>query len=336
MTKLPIITQLVDAQARKISYLRISVTDRCNYECTYCVPADGVKMVKRAELLSFEEIVRIGRLCASVGVRRFRLTGGEPTLRKNLPQLVSRLAEIPGIGEVAMTSNGHLLDELAGPFAKAGLSSVNISLDTLDPGPFAQLTVRGDIARVIRGIEASVAAGLRVSTNAVALRGINDRQLGKLCLFAWERNVLPRFIEHMPMSGGDAYDLSNHLGAAEIRERVASELGEELHPVGQSQGRGPAQYWRVGQSERKLGIISAMSEHFCSTCNRVRLSATGQLHTCLAHDDTADLRSLLREGVGDDGLLQTIQDALAIKRDGHAFQLNGQGGPRKHMISIGG
>ncbi len=312
------------------------MTDRCNYECTYCVPEDGAQMVRRQLLLSFEEIVRIARLCAGMGVRRLRLTGGEPTVRKDLSVLVAQLAAIEGINEIAMTSNAHLLEGMAEPLAAAGLSSVNVSLDTLDPGPFAQLTVRGDIAKVIRGIDAAIAAGLRVSTNAVALRGVNDKQLLALCEFAWQRGILPRFIEHMPMSGGDAYQSSQHLSAAAIRQSLAEELGEELHAIGQSAGRGPAQYWRIGESERRVGIISAMSEHFCATCNRVRLSATGQLHTCLAHDDTADLRAIMREGGDDDALSDAICAALAIKRDGHQFQLDGAGGPRKHMISIGG
>lgn len=336
MKKLPITQALVDAQDRVISYLRVSVTDRCNYSCTYCVPAAGVPMVRRSELLTFEEIERLVRLMAGMGVRRVRLTGGEPTIRKDLVSLVARLHAIEGIDEIAMTSNAHLLETMAEPLAKAGLASLNVSLDTLAAGPFAQLTVKGDIARVIRGIEASVAAGLRVSTNAVALSGINEGELVDLCQFAWERGVLPRFIEHMPMSGGDAYQPKGHLSAAKIRELITESLGESLSPEGNRGGKGPAQYWRVGESERRFGIISAMSEHFCSTCNRVRLSAVGHLHTCLAHDDTVDLAAIMRAGKSDHDLLLAIREALSIKRDGHEFQITGTGGPRKHMISIGG
>lgn len=336
MKKLPITNPLVDAQQRVISYLRVSVTDRCNYSCSYCVPQGGVPMVRRSELLTFEEIERIVGLMASMGVRRVRLTGGEPTIRKGLVSLVACLHGIPGIEEVAMTSNAHLLETMAAPLAEAGLSSLNVSLDTLAAGPFAQLTVKGDIARVVRGIEASVAAGLRVSTNAVALRGVNDAELADLCRFAWERGVTPRFIEHMPMSGGDAFDASEHLAAAEIRSTISEAMGETLIPEAANGGRGPAQYWRVGQGEHRFGIISAMSEHFCSTCNRVRLSATGHLHACLAHDDTVDLVSIMRAGCDDSDLLREIRQALSVKRDGHEFQVTGSGGPRKHMISIGG
>jgi cyclic pyranopterin phosphate synthase len=334
--KLPVIDPLLDAQDRVISYLRVSVTDRCNYACSYCVPSGGVPMVRRAELLTFEEIDRLVRLMAQFGVRRVRLTGGEPTIRKDLVSLVAKLHAIPEIEEVAMTSNAHLLDAMAVPLVEAGLSSLNVSLDTLAPGAFAQLTVKGNIQRVIRGIEASVAAGLRVSTNAVALRGVNDTELGELCRFAWERGVTPRFIEHMPMSGGDAYDEQEQLSAAEIRQAISEATGETLSAEGGTQGKGPAQYWRVGEGERRFGIISAMSEHFCSTCNRVRLSATGNLHTCLAHDDTVNLGALLRSGSDDSHLLSEVRKALSVKRDGHEFDLTGSGGPRKHMISIGG
>lgn len=336
LKKLPILAPLVDAQKREISYLRVSVTDRCNYACTYCVPDGGVPAVRQSKLLRFEEIARVVGLFAEMGVRRVRLTGGEPTIRKNLCSLVEQICEIDGIEEVAMTTNAHLLGSMAAPLAKAGLSSVNVSLDTLDPGPFAQLTVRGDIAKVIAGIEAAVAAGLRVSTNAVAIKGINDKQLLQLCEFAWQRGVNPRFIEAMPMSEGDAFSADDLLTALEIRESIESSLQVPLTPVGLEKGRGPAQYWKVGESENRFGIISAMSENFCSTCNRVRIAATGHLHTCLAHDDTVDLRALVRSGAADSEIKSAIVTALSLKRDGHVFQQSGSGGPRKHMISIGG
>lgn len=301
-------------------------------------------MVRRERLLTFEEICRLVSVMAGMGVRRVRLTGGEPTLRKDLVDLVAQLADIPGIGEIAMTSNAHLLDTMAAPLARAGLSSINISLDTLEAGPFAQLTRRGDVARVIRGIDASIAAGLRVSTNAVALKGINDTEVVALCEFAWNRGILPRFIEPMPMSSGGAFEAESQLSAAQIRATLAAHYGEELVPEGSEVGKGPARYWCVGQpgaNERRVGIISAMSEHFCSTCNRLRLSATGQLHTCLAHDDALDLKALLRAGsegdrVSDTTLELAIREALHLKRPGHEFDPSGTGGPAKHMISIGG
>ncbi len=295
-------------------------------------------MVRRTRLLSFEEIGRLVRVMAKMGVSRVRLTGGEPTLRKGIVELVAKLAAIPGISEVAMTSNAHLLDAMAAPLAKAGLASINVSLDTLRAKSFRELTRRGDIDRVVRGIEASVAAGLRVSTNAVALQGINHDELAALCEFAWDRGITPRFIERMPMSSGGAYVPGSHFSAAQIRTALVAHYGEEPAAEGGLQNKGPAQYWRFGKASegRRFGIISAMSEHFCSTCNRLRLSATGHLHTCLAHDDALDLKVLLRGGCDDTTVQEAVLRALSQKKPGHEFTLAGTGGPAKHMISIGG
>ena len=339
-TKLPVISEkpaLEDRAHRRITYVRVSLTDRCNFRCTYCMPAEGMKFVPRDEVLHFEEIVRLARVFAGLGVRRIRLTGGEPTVRRGVVDLVAALREVEGIDELVMTSNGHLLGQLAAPLARAGLVAVNVSLDTLRPDRFRALTRRGDLAPVIAGIDAALAAGLRVKLNAVALRGENDDEIAALCAFGWERGVTPRFIEHMPMSEGMIYQRTAHLSAAEIRERVRGSFGAELEAEGETATAGPARYWRLlPDGARRFGIISAMTEHFCSTCNRVRLSAIGELHTCLGYDDATDLRSILRDGGSDDDLRQAIAAAVAGKRDGHGFDLSGAGGPRKHMISIGG
>jgi len=330
---------LQDAQKRSIRYLRISLTDRCNYACTYCVPAGGVVSVRQERLLRFEEIVHLTTLMASLGVRRVRLTGGEPTLRKNMVSLVRMLAKVPGIDEVVMTSNAHLLENFAKPLADAGLKGVNISLDTLVPSSFAKLTVRGDLSRVIKGVDACVEAGLAVSTNAVMLRGINDNEFPALCNFAWERGALPRFIESMPMSGGDAYSEHTSIAAKELHSALSDHFNETPISQGIVSARGPARYWSFSKAEgneRSFGVISAMSEHFCSSCNRLRLSATGTLHTCLAHDDTLDLKALLRSEATDSTVADAIRLALSRKKEGHEFELSGGGGPSKHMISIGG
>jgi GTP 3',8-cyclase len=335
---LPVIAPLTDGFARRVSYLRISVTDRCNYRCTYCMPAEGMVFSRRAELLSFEEIERVARVFAGLGVRRIRLTGGEPTVRTNLTDLVARLAALEGIEQVVMTSNGHLLPTMAAPLAAAGLREVNVSLDTLDPERFRAVTRRGDLDQVVAGIDAALAAGLRVKLNAVALAGVNEDELGALCAFAWERGVTLRFIEHMPMSDGALYDAARPLAAADIRAAVAAFAGRAVEPdapAGASSG--PARYFRLaGAPEQRFGIISAMSEHFCDTCNRVRLTATGELHTCLAYDDAVSLRDLLRAGGSDDDLRRMVADAVAVKRQGHDFQTTGAGAPTKHMIAIGG
>jgi cyclic pyranopterin phosphate synthase len=205
----------VDAHARPLRYLRVSVTDRCNFACTYCVPEDGIAHQARAELLSFEEIDRVVAVFATLGVERVRLTGGEPTVRAHVVDLVARLA--PRVRELVMTTNGHRLPELARPLAGAGLRGVNVSLDTLDAARFARLTSGGDLATVIAGIDAAIAAGLAVKLNAVALAGENDGELAALCAFAWDRGVTLRFIEHMPLSSGALFQPDRELSAAAIR-----------------------------------------------------------------------------------------------------------------------
>ena len=329
---------LLDRFARRIRYLRISVTDRCNYRCSYCMPEDLAETVAfepRAALLTFEELEQIAGVFAELGVRKLRLTGGEPTVRHGIVELVRRLAAVPGIEQVVMTSNGHLLAELAAPLAAAGLTGINVSLDTLDADRFRAITGRGDLARVLAGLDAARAAGLRVKTNAVALRGVNDDELVALCEDAWGRGAVPRFIEHMPMSGGalPTYTGGDGISAATIRRTVEAALGP-LVPAEAARDAGPARYWALASDPaRRLGIISAMTEHFCDDCNRLRVTATGELHACLGHDDAVSLRDILRKGGTRADLVAAIGGAVATKRAGHAF---GDHPPAKHMIGIGG
>jgi cyclic pyranopterin phosphate synthase len=331
---------LVDGFARRIRYLRVSVTDRCNYRCTYCMPeelGDQLVFEPRAAVLTFEELERLIGVFARLGVRKVRLTGGEPTVRKGIVELAGRVARLPGIEQVVMTSNGHLLPELAAPLAAAGVSAMNISLDTLDAAKFRRLTGRGDLARVLAGIDAAVAAGMRVKTNAVALAGENDGELVALCEDAWARGAVPRFIEHMPMSDGALYAPEAELSAAQIRRLLEAALGP-LVAAAAAAGHdpGPARYWRVAATGREVGIISAMTEHFCDDCNRLRLTATGALHACLGHDDAISLRDVMRRGGSDDDVVRSIAAAVTGKRAGHVFERTGAGAPQKHMIGIGG
>ncbi len=293
---------------------------------------------RRAELLSFEELTRLVTLFATLGVRRVRLTGGEPTVRADVVDLVAMLAQVPGLDEVVMTSNGERFPSLAEPLARAGLRGVNVSLDTLDPNRFRELTRRGDLDTVVRGIDAARAAGLEVKLNAVALQGINHGELADLCRFAWQRDIVVRFIEHMPMSSGSLFQPSQQLTAAEIRASLEAAFDDRLVPVTpRSASVGPARYWALASApERHVGIISAMSEHFCATCNRLRLSATGELHSCLAYDDATSLREVMRGGGSNAHLAAAIRAAVTGKREGHRFQSTGDGGPTKHMIAIGG
>lgn len=330
---------LLDPFERRIRYLRVSVTDRCNYRCAYCMPedlGDQLSFAERAHVLTFEELERVVGVFAGLGVRKIRLTGGEPTVRKNVVELAARLRNVPGIEQLVMTSNGHLLDDLAAPLAAAGVSAINISLDTLDAEKFTQLTGRGELARVLAGIDAALAAGMRVKLNTVALRGVNHDELLALCEYAWARGALPRFIEHMPMSDGALYLPAHELAAADIRRALETQLGPLVGlPLGGGDP-GPARYWRVHGTTREVGIISAMTEHFCGDCNRLRLTATGELHACLGHDDAISLRDVMRGGGSDDDLVRSIAAAVTGKRAGHVFDRAGHGAPHKHMIGIGG
>ena len=337
---------LVDPQGRTIDYLRISVTDRCNYRCSYCVPADGVTRSTREDLLSFEEIAALVKVFVGLGVRRVRLTGGEPTVRRDLPTLVRMLRALHGLEEIALSTNGHLLTELAAPLRAAGVDRLNVSLDSLDPAKFERITRGGDLPRVLAGLEAARAARFRsIKLNTVAIQGFNDGEVAAICRFAWERELVPRFIEEMPMAAGRTYLPGACLAAAGIRALVAQvDPGASVveDGGGSARGAGPARYFRLTETAgspstvtRRFGIISPMTEHFCATCNRLRLSATGAVHACLGHDDAVDLRGPLRAG-DLDGVRAAVWRALAGKRDGHTFQLIGLGGPRKAMVQIGG
>ncbi|MES1204326.1 MAG: GTP 3',8-cyclase MoaA [Pseudomonadota bacterium] len=333
---------LVDRQNRKIDYLRVSVTDRCNYRCTYCLPEEGVPHAARADVLSFEEITRLVACFTRLGVRRVRLTGGEPTVRRDLPSLVEMLRRLPGIDDLALSTNGHLLVDLARPLRQAGVDRLNVSVDSLRPDRFDRITRGGDLARVLGGIEAARVAGFDdIKINAVAIRGFNDDELAALCDYAWRRGLVPRFIEQMPMAEGALFVPGAFMSAAEIRTAItAAHPGARLsaEPASAARGAGPARYFRLEgpDGERgRFGLITAMTEHFCDTCNRVRLSASGALHTCLAFDEVTDLRSVLHQA-GDAAVVDTIRAAVAGKRDGHTFGLIGIGGPRKAMIQIGG
>jgi cyclic pyranopterin phosphate synthase len=334
VNRLPV---LADKFSRQVTYLRVSLTDRCNYRCTYCMPEEGVELVPKSDVLSFEELERVVRVFGGLGVRRVRLTGGEPTVRKDVVGCVARLARIPDM-QVVMTTNGHVLRELAAPLKAAGLASLNVSLDSLDRERFRAITRRGDLDRVLDGIEAARGAGIPLKTNIVALKGFNDDEIVDLCAHAWGLGAVPRFIEHMPMSDGMLYVPGAVLTAAEIRAAVEAAFGRLEPEQAQSTTVGPARYWRTPAGER-LGIISAISENFCFTCNRVRLTAVGELHTCLAYDDATNLRAPLRAGEPDEVIAEAIRAALGQKRAGHDFGLDGKpgcGAPRKHMVSIGG
>lgn len=339
-----LVDPLVDPQARRVKYLRLSLTDRCNYRCTYCMPEEGVEQWQRSELLTLEELGVLVRAFAAWGVERVRLTGGEPTVRRGLVDLVADLSDIRGPAgplQVVMTTNGSRLGELAAPLRAAGLAGLTVSLDSLRADRFAAITRRGELAEVLAGLDAATSAGFSaIKINTVAVRGFNDDELGELALWAWARGHVPRFIEVMPMAGGRLFIPGELLPAAEIRARIAEAAGAPLvADAGEGvRGLGPATYWRVSagpHAGRRVGVIAAMTENFCAGCNRLRVSAAGQLHNCLARDDTGDLRSALRPH--DPALLAArVRAVLGHKQAGHEFHRDGRGGPEKAMIRIGG
>ncbi|MBM4344657.1 MAG: GTP 3',8-cyclase MoaA [Deltaproteobacteria bacterium] len=327
-------------QARTVEYLRVSVTDRCNYRCTYCMPAEGAQLVPRPELLDFDEIATLVRVFVSLGVRKVRLTGGEPLVRRDIVRLVDQLANIAGIDDLSMTTNGHLLAELAAPLRKAGLQRLNVSLDTLDPGKFARVTRQGSLDAVVRGLEAAQAAGfVHTKINTVALRGLNDDELLSLCDFAADRGLVLRLIEYMPIGVDQFWGPDTYLPVADIRALLAA--GWDLAPVERTHlpGGGPARHW-IGRSRAQpsrtvhLGFIAAVSEKFCRLCNRVRLSSTGTLRECLSAAGTLSLRDMLRGGASNADLKAAIHAALHGKVDAHRF--DGAVHTREPMSAIGG
>lgn len=336
---LPLVSQLVDGHARRVSYVRISLTDRCNYRCQYCMPEAGVELMAREQILSFEEIERLVTIFIQLGVKRVRLTGGEPTVRKGVVDLVAQLGRL-GLDDLAMTTNGDSLAELAEPLKRAGLSRLNVSLDSLDRDVFQQIARRDGLARVLRGLDAAAEAGFTdTKINTVVMGGKNEAEIARLCRYAWQRGFVPRLIEFMPMSGGQLFSSGYFFSAAEMRAHIVAEIGPLAPAEVATRGVGPARYWQVADGEwkgKQVGVISAVTEPFCETCNRVRLSASGGLHTCLADDRNVDVRAALRSGMDDRAIMALVQTALAHKPVSHEFTTCGGGAPRKHMVAIGG
>jgi cyclic pyranopterin phosphate synthase len=289
----------LDAYNRPISYLRISVTDRCNLRCIYCMPPGGVAPRSHEEILSYEEIATIVRAAADLDISKIRLTGGEPLVRLGLVDLVHMIAQVPGVDDVAMTTNGILLSRYAAALAEAGLQRVNISLDTLRPERFRHITRRGQLEDVLAGMEAAQAAGLApIKINTVVIRGMNDDEVVDLARKTAELAWNVRFIELMPVGNGMLTDggwRERVVTAKEIRRQIELSLGA-LEPAKMSAGSGPARYYRLPGASGTLGFITPISEHFCYQCNRLRLTADGQLRPCLLSDDEIDLRTPLRQG----------------------------------------
>lgn len=311
-------TGLSDSFQRPIDYLRISVTDRCNLRCVYCMPAEGIGLLQHQDILSYEEIHRVATAAAELGIKKVRITGGEPLVRIGLSRLVQMLAQIDTIDDIALTTNGTLLARYAEELKTAGLRRVNISLDTLKADKFRQITRGGDLADVLAGIEAASAAGLNpIKINVVAMAGINDDELldfaHKTVADGWH----VRFIEHMPFNREMA--ATSFISVNELRERLAV-LGE-LEPC-TFKGNGPAKYYRLPEANGTIGFITPISDHFCFNCNRLRLTADGKLRPCLLSEGETDLRQPLRNGISAKELKKLIKKAADSK-------------PRQHKLARG-
>jgi len=326
---------LADAFRRPITYLRISVTDRCNLRCTYCMPEAGLPWIPKAVILTYEEIEHIVRAAASVGVRSIRLTGGEPLVRRDLPQLVARLAAIPGIDDIALSTNGLLLADLAGSLAEAGLHRVNVSLDTLRAERFETIARRPGLDRVLAGIDAALAAGLGpIKLNCVLMRGQNDDELADFAALAYDRELYVRFIEVMPVHENLALQTDAYVSSDEILGRLESVA--HLEPVAGPGGNGPARYFAVAGSQGAVGVISPLSHDYCERCNRVRLSADGRLRLCLFGDQEIDLRGPLRDGATQTELAQLFEAGMLIKPERHHLELGRTSSRMRAFSEIGG
>lgn len=328
---------LVDRFGRAHHDLRISLTDRCSLRCTYCMPAEGVPWLPGATLLTTDELVRIARVGVALGITEIRLTGGEPLLRPDVVDVVARLSELSGPAgpvELSLTTNGLRLPALAGPLADAGLTRVNVSLDTLDRDRFTALTRRDRLPGVIAGLAAARAAGLApIKINSVVMRGVNDDEVADLVSFAIENDYQMRFIEQMPLDPGHTWDRHEMVTGSEILAALRERF--DLTPV-PGRGAAPAELWLVDGGPATVGVIASVTAPFCGSCDRVRLTADGQLRSCLFAREESDLRTPLREGADDAALAGIFRACLAGKRAGHGIDDPTFLQPDRPMSAIGG
>jgi cyclic pyranopterin phosphate synthase len=327
---------LIDGYGRRHDNLRISVTDRCNLRCYYCMPERDVQFVPREEILSFEEIERFARIAASLGIRKIRITGGEPLVRRDLPVLVERLAAIPGIEDLALTTNGLLLAEQAEALRRAGLRRLNVHLDTLDRERFRRITRRDEIARVLAGLEAARRAGFRdIKINAVAVKGLTEPDVVPLAHFGRGNGYQIRYIEFMPLDAQGLWDRSRVLLMQDILDILAEEFGP-LEAVPDADPRAPALEYRFRDGRGSVGFIASVSRPFCLNCNRIRLTADGHLRYCLFALEETDVKSLLRGSATDDEIRAVIRRTVAAKWLGHEIQQANFTPPPRPMYAIGG
>jgi len=334
----------VDAYNRSVKDLRISVTDRCNFRCTYCMPLDQYEWISKKEILTFEEITRLATLFVGLGVEKIRLTGGEPLVRQNLDQLVAKVAAISGLKDLCLTTNGALLAEKIDSLKAAGLKRINISLDTLDPEKFRRMTKRGDLEKVLEGIFAAKDHGLHpIKLNAVIERGVNDDDILELVEFSREHGLAIRFIEYMDVGNSNNWTSEKLVSKAEILEKISSRY--PLREIGRDQGSAPSVDYEFIDGRGDLGVIASVTEPFCSSCTRARLTADGKLVTCLFSQMGHDVKALLRNGTSDEDLVKFLSGVWQGRRDRYSADRletmrSSHYDPKSHkkieMISLGG
>jgi GTP 3',8-cyclase len=327
-------TRLVDTYGRVHTNLRISVTDRCNFRCVYCMPEE-MEFFPKELILSYEEIMRLARIASGLGVDKIRLTGGEPLVRRDLPRLVRGLTEMGTLRDLSLTTNGVRLADMAGELYDAGLRRINVSLDSLDPERFAELTRRPLFDAVMRGLDAAARAGFSpIKINAVAIRGYTDDELLRFAELARERHFEVRFIEFMPLDGDDEWDRSRVLTAQEMLDTISAVY--PLERVSAPGSSDPATLYRFVDGEGTLGIIPTVTEPFCATCNRIRLTADGKLRHCLFAVEETDLKTPMRAGASDEELAWLFVDCVRAKWPGHLINQAGFEKPVRNMSQIGG
>jgi GTP 3',8-cyclase len=323
---------LLDSFGRKINYLRLSVTDRCNLRCTYCMPAEGIPKENHNDILSYEEFLKIAEAAVATGIEKIRVTGGEPLVRKGIVDFLGRLAVIPGLKQLVLTTNGVLLDEMAESLWEAGVQRLNISLDSLRPEVFARVTRNGDLPRVLAGIAAAEKAGFPIKLNAVVMRGVNDDELLDLAALTLERRVTVRFIEYMPAIKAPGWQEVVVPG-----EEIIRRIGERypLAPLGRGETAGPAREFRIAGGAGVVGIITPLSRHFCGECNRIRVTSSGVARSCLFCETGIDLKPSLR-GDNATSLSDAIRAVVEIKPGSHRLSLAESDHTPFTMAAIGG
>ena len=327
--------QLKDLFGRSIVNLRISVTDRCNFRCQYCMPEEGMTWLNKHELLSYEEITRLAGIFADLGVTKLRLTGGEPLMRQDVAALVAMLTRVRGIEDIAMTTNGFFLAEHAAELKRAGLSRITVSLDSLDPVKFSTMVRRDYFGKVMDGIRAAEEAHLTpIKINMVVIRGMNDNEIEQFVEMARTKSYIVRFIEFMPIGANDGWSIEKVVPSHEIIERI-NRMGYTLLPI-EYHGKQPADRYRFADGKGEVGFISSVTEPFCSSCDRVRITSDGKLRTCLFSLHETNLKSLLRSGATDERVRELLVAAVREKEEGHLINRPGFVRPDRTMSQIGG